>query len=113
MTCPYCNHSFPLTWRRYAKSPLGKHTCPACSRKSKFTLTSFYLTFLMVSWIVFFVLAVVVTLLVFPMTWQQLVGIPYFVVLYLVGCIVIIPLDRIFDEWFRKLEKPKDETIAA
>ncbi|SRR5258706_8874947 len=113
MTCPHCNHSFPLTWRRYAKSPLGKHTCPACGRVSRFRWTVSYVTFVLIAWIVFLAVAFVVTLLIFPKTWQRMVGIPYYVSLYFVGCIVIIPLDRFFDERFRKLERPKDETIAA
>jgi hypothetical protein len=35
MTCPYCHHGFPLTWARYFKSPMGKHTCPACNKQSR------------------------------------------------------------------------------
>ena len=111
MTCPHCSHSFPLTWRRYARSPFGKHICPACGRASRFKLKLSYLTFVLVAWVVFLALAFLVTVLVFPKTWQRTVaGIPYFVLLYFVGCIVIIPLDKCFDERFRKLEKPKKES---
>lgn len=65
------------------------------------------------TWIAFLVLAFVVTILVFPKTWQRIVGIPYFVILYFVGVIVLTPFDKFFEEKFRRLEKPKDESIAA
>jgi len=60
------------------------------------------------------VVAFALTLLVLPRTWRQIVGAPaYFALLYIAGCVVIIPLDRLFDERFRRLEKLKDKTIAA
>jgi hypothetical protein len=35
MTCPYCNHTFPLTWARYYKEKWGRHTCPRCSKTGR------------------------------------------------------------------------------
>jgi membrane protein YdbS with pleckstrin-like domain len=113
MTCPHCNHSFPLTWRRYASSPTGKHICPSCNRVSKFKWTVAYITLVTVAWIAFVAIVFVVTVFVLPQTWHRMVGPEYFVILYLAGCVVLIPLDRYFDERFRKLEKSKDETIDA
>lgn len=113
MICPHCEHLFPLTWRRYGKSLLGKHICPACGRISRFRLTASYFAFVLGAWIFFFALALVVALLIFPKTWQHLVSIPYFAILYFVGCMVLLPFDRWIDERFRKLEKSKDETIPG
>src|SRR5436190_13277128 len=44
MTCPHCNHSFPLTCPRYLRAPFGKHKCPSCSAISKLRLTGRYVT---------------------------------------------------------------------
>jgi NAD-dependent SIR2 family protein deacetylase len=35
MKCPYCYHTFPLTWGRYLKSLTGKHVCPSCLKPSR------------------------------------------------------------------------------
>lgn len=42
LVCPYCQHSFPLTWRRYWSAPLGGHQCPQCSRVSYLKDNSFW-----------------------------------------------------------------------
>jgi hypothetical protein len=34
LMCPYCQTSFPLTWRRYLLSLLGNHRCPQCRQVS-------------------------------------------------------------------------------
>ncbi len=109
MTCPYCNHSFPLTWRRYFSSPFGRHVCPQCGRKSKFRLTVSYVAVISVAWIVFYGLALALTVLVFPKTWREILGIPYFAVIFLIGCMVVLPFDKLLDGKFRRLEKLKDE----
>lgn len=33
LTCPRCGHRMPLTWRRYARAPLGGHACAACGAR--------------------------------------------------------------------------------
>jgi uncharacterized membrane protein YccF (DUF307 family) len=63
-------------------------------------------------WFVFIGLALGLTVLVFSKTWRQIIGIPYFVILYFIGCIAILPLDKFLDERFRKLEKLRDEKAA-
>lgn len=35
LQCPYCEQFFALTWKRYARAPLGVHLCPHCGKKSK------------------------------------------------------------------------------
>src|SRR5687767_11510680 len=29
LTCPFCKHQFPLTWRRYWKHGRGRYVCPS------------------------------------------------------------------------------------
>ena len=104
MICPYCNHSFPLTWSRYARSPRGRHTCPSCHKLSKFKLTLSYCLLAAGSWVVLFALIFVVTALLLPRG-ARVLGLYYFLGLYLIGLVFLIPLDRFYDEKFRKLEK--------
>ncbi len=35
LICPFCEHAFELTWKRYWKTPTGKHRCPLCHKLSK------------------------------------------------------------------------------
>ena len=113
MTCPYCNQSFPLTWGRYVKSPLGKHTCPACGKVSRLGFTASYFVVIVVAWILILALAFLFTVLIFPKTWRRVIGIPFAALVYIIGCVVLIPFDKFFDARFRKLKKLKDEKIAA
>ena len=107
MTCPHCHHSFPLTWGRYARSPLGRHTCPSCHKLSKFKLTLAYCLLVVVSWVALFALIFGLTALLLPRG-AQVLGLYYFLGLYLIGLVFLIPLNRFYDEKFRKLEKVDD-----
>ena len=49
LTCPYCEHRFPLTWKRYVLAPTGVHLCPACGKRGKLRLTAAYLLALVVT----------------------------------------------------------------
>ena len=42
LTCPYCGHKFPLTWKRYVLAPNGVHRCPACGNRGKLQMTVAY-----------------------------------------------------------------------
>jgi hypothetical protein len=99
MECPWCGHRFPMTWRRYFLSPLGKHSCPACGKQSRFRRTVGVLLrqSLMVSiggapCGLFFCLR-------FDWDHSWLVG--WFLGSLLVG----LPLDKFYDGRFRRLEK--------
>jgi len=35
LCCAYCQHAFPLTWKRYFSSGRGLITCPECGAKSR------------------------------------------------------------------------------
>ncbi len=93
MTCPHCSHSFPLTWRRYAKSPLGKHTCPACGRASRFKLTASYLASVLVAWVVFLSLAlgIIREFYDIPVSWLALVLV----------ATLLFPVPSIIAQWRR------------
>ena len=52
MKCPYCEHIFPLTWRRYFSSPLGVHRCPKCEQKSQLKHTGSYYAAIIIAAIV-------------------------------------------------------------
>ena len=49
LKCPYCGHTFPLTWKRYIDAPTGAHQCPACGKTGKLRLTAVYLLALVVT----------------------------------------------------------------
>ena len=113
MTCPHCNHSFPLTWSRYFRAPLGKHTCPSCGRRAKFKLTATYLAVVLIAWLIFYGAAFLVIVVAFPGRWQRILKAPHAIAACVIGCVVLLPLDRVYDERFRRLEKLSDDTHGA
>src|SRR5437879_2015221 len=48
MRCPYCEHVFPLTWKRYFKATSGRHVCPNCSKHLRIEFSFFYSAILFV-----------------------------------------------------------------
>jgi hypothetical protein len=105
MTCPHCHHSFPLTWSRYVRSPLGKHTCPQCRAASRLSWTFSYFAFVILAWVSFVTLAFLVTHWLWPHDERVGEHAPYYLGVYLAGCVLIVPLDRWYDERFRTLEE--------
>ena len=104
MTCPHCNHGFPLTWRRYLGSPMGKHQCPACGAHSRLKLTASYAGWVVAGWVVFFGIAfgLTVSLLKNGRTPR---AIAIVAATYGAGCLAVAMLDKFYDERYRKLEK--------
>ena len=49
MKCPQCDSDFPLTWKRYFKTPFGRFDCPSCSTKLQGTHQWFYCPLLFLS----------------------------------------------------------------
>jgi hypothetical protein len=95
MKCPYCNHTFPLTWPRYFKAPTGRHICPHCSKpaKLKFRLLTFSILV-----IVCFICSLPGVLLVnrwLGPAWRGLGVLP--------SLIVLLPLARLFDDKHKEL----------
>ena len=42
LNCPYCQHHFPLTWKRYLKAGSGHYVCPRCLGKSRLIRRGWY-----------------------------------------------------------------------
>ena len=106
MICPCCNNSFPLTWRRYASSPFGKHTCPSCQSVSKFKFLILYFTLMIFAWIVYLVvIESVMTRSALRQSLLKLLGGYYYLLLFIIGLGLIFPLDKLHDERFKKLVK--------
>jgi hypothetical protein len=96
MKCPYCNHTFPLAWARYFKAGLGRHVCPACLKPSRLEFGVRY----------FLILILVGLVCAAPggFLFYKWLG-PYWALLGVIPSIaVILPLDKMFDERYRKLK---------
>ncbi len=105
MICPHCKRSFPLTWGRYLRSPLGKHQCPDCGEVSRLNWPKAYFAFAILAWVCFVTLAFFLTQSFTLTEARRPVGVRYYLAIYLIGCAVLVPLDRWYDERFRKLER--------
>jgi hypothetical protein len=115
MICPYCTHSFPLTWRRYWGAPFGRHTCPSCERKSRLSTGlvywSLYMPLVAISPLVAVVLA---ALLYGSLSSEQayerinwFLGSWWAFFPVVVAVLLFFPIDRIIDERLRKLRPTK------
>src|SRR5262249_32449164 len=102
MNCPYCNHEFPMTWKRYFYAPMGRHVCPECQRKSRFAVTpgAALRTAMMVG-IGAIPLALICMIFVGPRAALVGAGVG--------GLLTGIPLDKFYEGKYRKLEKCDDE----
>ena len=67
----------------------------------------------MVAWIIYDGIALALTVVAFPDRWQRILTIPYFIAVFVVGCIVLVPFDRVYEGRYRKLEKMRDDTHAT
>ncbi len=105
MICPHCNSKFPLTWKRYLKSPLGNHICPDCHKKSALKSTLKYYMSLAAFWTLYYICAIY-----FVKNYLhggiKLIQDPFgFGCVIAVGCILVLPVDKEFMESLRNLEK--------
>ncbi|MGB5959511.1 MAG: hypothetical protein WBG73_02535 [Coleofasciculaceae cyanobacterium] len=102
LVCPHCQHSFPLTWRRYWSAPLGNYCCPQCKRLSHLKANSVWILPLQIMGIIL------------------VLGIPSFFLIYifhdlftgvvflLIGILgITIPLDKWIDGHFKQLKPRK------
>jgi hypothetical protein len=94
-----------MTWERYWRSPMGRHVCPNCQQESRFRWTA-------ASW-------------VRQLFMTGIGGVPgglffyfhfgggWWIVGWVLGALLIgIPLDKIYDGRFRKLEKCETKDAA-
>ena len=49
MQCPWCNHSYRLTWTMYFRSPLARFICPTCGKRFRLECSLAYLRMLTVA----------------------------------------------------------------
>jgi hypothetical protein len=104
MKCPYCDHVFPLTWRRYFASPLGGHRCPQCQQQARLSHTSAYYTALLTTVIVFAV--AFISPAIYFETSPLVFYIQGYHVIWVLGALILfVLLDKNFDEQLRPLEK--------
>jgi hypothetical protein len=91
-----------MTWERYLRAPTGRHVCPACQRKSRFTVTiaSMLRTFAMVC------IGAIPFGLIFWFFVSHQAAVAGGT---LGGLLTGIPLDKFYEGHFRKLEKCEDE----
>jgi cytochrome bd-type quinol oxidase subunit 2 len=71
------------------------------------------LAVVVLAWAVFFGIAFVLTVAAFPDRWKSILTAPYLIAVFFVGCLVLLPIDRVCEERYRKLEKMTDDTHAA
>jgi hypothetical protein len=100
MKCPYCNHEFPLTWKRYWLSPAGRHVCPGCHQPSRFRITA-------MSWLRNLIAIGIGGIPAGLILHFWLGGRWWFAGWILGGLLTGVPIDKFMDERFRKLEMDK------
>lgn len=114
LTCPFCKHRFPLTWRRYWKGTFGL-VCPSCGRMSKLRTGLLYWVLYMplLTIIPFAALSFVLVVyrLIVPQRFDEdltwFFGSPWLVATLLAFWAFLLPIDRAVDARFRKLQIPK------
>lgn len=122
LTCPFCKHQFPLTWRRYWTSLSGRHVCPSCEQRSKvrtgWPYWAVYLPLLLISpfAVVAFALGlygIVVSRHHFNEGISWFLGSPWLVATLLALWALLFPIDRVFDVRLRGLQASKDGKSAV
>jgi hypothetical protein len=111
MTCPHCSQTFPLTRSRYGRSPFGKHTYPHCGKRSTFKVTAAYLIVLAVAWLLVYGVAIGFRAAIFH-AYERPSLLWFAAAVFLVGCLVVLLLDKFYDQHFRKLRKLRRDTHA-
>jgi uncharacterized protein (DUF983 family) len=118
LTCPFCNHQFPLTWGRYLKQGFNSHVkCPQCGEISHLQWTSAYTGYLS---LVAVVTAIVVALVLgtrlflasssntkYPIVDSLLLVIDSVPLLMITLLCIIPPIDKYADAHYRPLVKHK------
>ena len=107
MKCPNCNKLNELTWKRYWKSPTGKHQCDQCGTKFKLVYSAQYIIYL------------AVIALATDGIYSSVIGYDEplkFIAFIIILCLVIFPADKIFDSKWRntkEIENEKDLTNGS
>jgi hypothetical protein len=107
MKCPYCNHTFALTWKGYFREVWGRHNCAACKRRFKL---SYSWSDLAIVGLMALIIAGLATFLIARSSHSWVIAAVTGLVIVLV---VLLPLDRWLDDHWRKsaaLEPDKSKT---
>ena len=102
MQCPYCQHSYALTWQLYFKAPTGRHVCPNCSKpfNMKFRVLTF--SILLIVCLVFSLPGAMAADRWLGRAWRGLGVLP--------SLLVIIPLARYFEDKHKQSIPIEDAT---
>ena len=111
MSCPHCSRNFQLTWSRYARSFLGRHTFLHCGKQSTFRATLPYIALLLVAWGIVFAAAIAIRSAAFPAHPHARPTPLWFAAVFALGSLVLLPLDKFYDARFRKLRKLRCDTL--
>ena len=104
MRCPYCQHEFALTWKRYWSAWTWKHTCPQCRRKSQLDFPALYFAFFIASFIVGITLARVLSVTIFPGQYSSVEAHRFRLAFYVFFVLLVfIPIDKWFNAKVRRL----------
>src|SRR5438045_130706 len=95
MKCPYCTHTFPLTWRGYFKAPTGRHICPLCFKTSKLKFRALTFAVLLIVGLICSVPGAIPVNRWLGPSWRGLGVLP--------SLIVLLPLARMFDDRHKEL----------
>ena len=95
MICPHCKTIVDLTWKRYWAAPLGRHKCPECSERFQLEFTTSQIALRCA--IVLPGALIGVFIYAYTKTWLTPAC------FYTLFCAtVVIPLDRLIDNRWRK-----------
>jgi hypothetical protein len=95
MKCPYCNHTFALTWKEYFWEARGHHNCVACKRRFKLSYSWSYLA---IAVLIALIIAGLAMFLVARWTHSRIAAVGGLVIVL----VVLLALDRWLDDHWRK-----------
>jgi hypothetical protein len=105
MKCPYCNHTFPLTWGRYLKAGTGKHTCPQCLKPARLKFRASTFLILLIVCLVASIPGAIAA--------HHWLGPPFSALGVIPTLALLLPLDKLFDAKYRELRAIKGEASSS
>jgi hypothetical protein len=104
LVCPYCNHTFPLTWAKYFYNFQGNHDCPSCGKRGHLKWTLSYVVRSIGTTILFIGVAATISFVTMPFFGyvSYLVTLP---MAYILGLV----LDRHYDTTRPNIARIKED----
>lgn len=106
MPCPYCKHTFSLTWRGYFSGWKNYYACPRCSRASRLDWPAVYFAFFGACAIFALAIARVISAYMFARGYHSADARLARIAFYAGFVALVTLLDRWFDSNVRRLRKP-------